>query len=281
VFAHGRTTGFHSFFISSALKRQAVMYDPSNPYASPMASAMDPIAVQWLGTPSPSLRKVANGLGMIYAGICLAILSAIGGAILSATSRGNLDTLALIGILLVIAFIVSAILNIVGTLFCLATPEESGAKGMIYASAAAMGLSLLISFAIRLHVIPPPASIVQMILTFISGVTFLVFLRRLSLFIGRQDLAKKARSILIWCVGLVMAVIIALALMISSVGMAYVRALATGQRPQVGRDELGSTTLPFLILGVVAVAGFITFLRDANLLTYTRKAILSGGATQL
>src|SRR5207245_3437751 len=91
VFAHGRTTGLHSLFTFSAFERQSIMYDPSNPYASPMASAMDPIAIQWLGTPSPSLRKVANGLGMIYAGICLDILSAVGGAILYATFSGDLD----------------------------------------------------------------------------------------------------------------------------------------------------------------------------------------------
>ena len=108
------------------------MYDPTNPYASPMSTEMNPVAVQWLGTPSLSLLKVARGLGLIYSGICLALLSVIGGSVVvfvvGAATRSP-EAVAMVGILMMIGLIVAWIMNIVGTLLCTATPEESAPKG--------------------------------------------------------------------------------------------------------------------------------------------------------
>jgi hypothetical protein len=79
------------------------MYDPINPYASPMTTEMNPVAVQWLGTPSASLTKVAKGLGLIYSGICLGLLSGIGGSILMhvvAAATRSIEAVGMIAILM-------------------------------------------------------------------------------------------------------------------------------------------------------------------------------------
>ncbi len=253
------------------------MYDPSNPYASPMSTEMNPVAVQWLGTPSPSLMKVANGLGMIYAGIVVALLAGIGGGILVGvlTAGRNFDAAEFVAIMILVASIVSWILNIVGSLFCLATPEESGAQGMIYASVAAMGINLLITIAMWLKLMPHGANNIQYLLSLISGVTFLVFLRRLALFIGRQDLAARARSILAWCIGLFIALVAALAIMVGSAGWAVLDAAARGRAANLG-NAAGGVAAGGLMILIVAIAALITFVRYANLLTYLRKAILTG-----
>ncbi len=254
------------------------MYDPTNPYASPMATEMDPIAVQWLGTPSPSLTRVANGLGMIYAGIVVALLAGIGGGILFGVlvAGQNLEAAQLVGFLIFAGTIIAWILNIVGNLFCLATPAETGAQGMIYASVASMGINLIITVGVWLKIMPDGARNVQLLFGLISGVTFLIFLRRLALFIGRLDLANRARSILIWCAGLFLALVAALAIMIGSAGFAAFQAAAKGRAAELGNAAGGVATGGFMIL-VILIAALITFVRYANLLTYLRKAILSGG----
>ncbi len=255
------------------------MYDPTNPYASPMSTEMNPVAVQWLGTPSPSLLKVARGLGLIYSGICLALLSVIGGSVLvfvvGAATRSP-EAVAMIGILMMIGVIVAWIMNIVGTLLCTATPEESGAQGMIYASAAAMGISLLMQIGLTFKVLPQGANVFQSVAAIISGITFLVFLKRLGQFIGRLDLAGKAQSILNWCIGLFVAMIAVLVFIVSSVGMGFFRAAAGGQEARLG-DAAAGAGVGFILLGVIGIAALITFIRYANLLTCLRKAILSGG----
>ncbi len=175
------------------------MQDTRNPYASPMATEMSPVAAQWLQSPSTSLTKVANGLGLIYMGIVVILFAIIGGILslflLARTPAMAATILAFIGL----AVLAGVVLNIVGSVFCLATPEETGAAGMIYASVGAMGLGLLITVSSWLVALPPTMYLVQMVLNLAAGVTFLLFLRKLAQFIGRADFAAKAKSVLIWC----------------------------------------------------------------------------------
>src|SRR5438046_2538450 len=103
------------------------MYDSNNPYASPGAE-MHPVAAQWLGTPSPSLRRVANGLGLIFAGNILSMTALFGLISGGAAFAGDAATWAAIANVLSIAMLVSFGLNVAGSLFCLATPAESGAQ---------------------------------------------------------------------------------------------------------------------------------------------------------
>jgi hypothetical protein len=244
-----------------------------------MSTEMNPVAVQWLGTPSPSLLKVAKGLGLIYSGICLALLCAIGGTILVAVvaaATQSAGLVGLLGILMGIGIVVAGIMNIVGTLMCTATPEESGAKGMIYASVAAMGIAVLVSITIAVGLMSRQAAGVQYLANIVSGITFFVFLKRLAMFIGRADLAAKAQSILNWCIGLFVGLLASVAIMLGSAGVAFFRAATEGREAPAGGAAAGAGIAGLLIV-IIIIAGLITFIRYANLLTYLRKAILSGG----
>src|SRR5438045_3198868 len=90
-----------------ARKRCHMMYDSSNPYASPTSADIHPVAAQWMGTPSPSLQRVANGLGMIFAGNILILVAVIGGIGMAAALARDAATLAMIDNLVSIAALVA------------------------------------------------------------------------------------------------------------------------------------------------------------------------------
>jgi hypothetical protein len=236
-------------------------------------------AAEWLGTPSRSLTTVANGLGTIYVGLTLVMLSAVGGSILLRVigATADISLIRIIARMILVGIVVGVILNAVGTLTCLATPPETGAQGMIYASAAAMGINLLLTFVQFAIAMPGEVAFVQWALGIVSGLTFLIFLREMGLFIGRPDLARRARWVLVACVVLFGVLVGAIVLIISSVGLQFVRAIAAGQN--LGGPGNGGTGLAiggFTIVGVI-IAGLIIFVRYTNLLVALRKAILAGG----
>jgi hypothetical protein len=169
------------------------MYDPTNPYASPIE----------LATPSPPvisplhgpLAKVATGLGWIWigaalmtAGLCV-IPSLI---ILDVRPNVALSALAWIGVL----GVAGGLLNLIGSLFCLATPQETHARGLIFTSVGAALIVALIVFIDVLQrmklVAPLPAgvNVAMRLLTGVVAVTFVLFLWRINRFVGRELLAR-------------------------------------------------------------------------------------------
>ena len=171
------------------------MQDPINPYAAPAAVEMHPKAAEWLGTPSPSLGRVANGLGLIRSGGILAIAAVallVGGNI---AGQQRLITFDVFKMLLIVFFgmvIIGGILNLVGKVLCLSTPQETGAQGWIYTSVGTEVISLGIQLTSLFVPLPPTAVQLQGLLNIVAAVTFILFLRRLGLFIGRTELAQRA-----------------------------------------------------------------------------------------
>jgi hypothetical protein len=236
-----------------------------DPYQSPTTVAMHPSAVQWLAVPSVSLARVARGLGIMYTGIVLILL---GFALLVVSPFLSIPQDAkLLALQIATALVIGgAVMEIVGPVLCLATPQETGAAGYIYVSVAALIGNLALQAAALLQAmekispLPPALGIVQPILGVMSGLTFMLFLQRLNKFIGRPDLARKAMTVFV----------VALALIMIQAGfLTYV--LVTPMVP------IDARTLGWASLAVV-IAWLVTFLMYANLLTYTRKAILRGSA---
>jgi hypothetical protein len=86
----------------------------------------------------------------------------------------------------------------VGAVVCLAAPDESNARRFLIGSVAIRGISLVYSFLY--YLIPTLRSNA---LTTISGIlgcvrylVFMLFLKNLSVYIGRADLARKAKNVL-------------------------------------------------------------------------------------
>ncbi len=106
----------------------------------------------------------------------------------------------------------------------------------------------------------------------------MLFLQKLALFIGRLDLAAKAKSVLMWCIICAGLFVAAIVIMIGSLGMAFFQAANGGAMNHADAANVGAGAgLGGLLIVVAAIVGLITFVRYANLLTYLRKAILSGG----
>jgi hypothetical protein len=232
------------------------MQDDFNPYAAPTSGTMHPRAAEWLGSADPSLQKVAQGLGLIYNGIITMLLAVIVGALLmliltfAAGPGGAILVLVVAGI----AALAGLIMVLVGTLMCLATPEETGAKGLIYSSVILSVLGFCLSLIGQL-VQNSPMMTIGTIATVTANILFLLFLKQLSEFIGAIDLAERARLLLV--------------LMGVTVAFQVVTVLGL------------FIALPLLgLLGfVVLIIGLVSFFLYLGLLDRLRKAIQSGGVS--
>ena len=229
--------------------------DSINPYQAPLATDARPRpeAVEWLGSRSVSLSRVALGLGIIYAGIIVTVLAVIGG-IAGIRLLQDHDMIALFAAGMVLVAGIGTLLNVVGSCLCLATPEETGARGLIQMSVGAMLAALVFGIADGAEILPTRLHFIESVMQLIAGVNFLRYLGQLGRFIGRRDLARRARSIFVWCGILFVLFIVAIV-------------VAANQPGPVG------------VAAIVIVAGgwLILFVSYVNLIAATRKAILSGG----
>jgi hypothetical protein len=232
------------------------MQDEFNPYASPATSTMHPRAAEWLrSTDDPSLQKVAQGLGLIYNGTVTMIVVIIAGiflALLMGFAAGGGGAMMII-VIAALALLAALIMIIVGTLMCLATPEETGAKGLIVASVALYAVGILLSIVGALT----RSELAQNAggLASLGGnITFLLFLKQLSQFIGAIQLVERAKLLLI-----LLGVTIGLQLISFVVALAGVGAIA-------------------LLALAVIVIGLVSLFLYLGLLNNLRQAIQSGGA---
>jgi hypothetical protein len=231
------------------------MQEEFNPYAAPTASTMHPRAAQWLrSTDDPSLQKVAQGLGLLYNGTLTVIAGIILGIILLVVAGVAAGPGGAMMMMVILAFVLLAafIMIIVGTLMCLATPEETGAKGLIVASVAlyAVGICLSLLGGFTNSQLAQSAGVLA---SLGGNISFLLFLKQLSQFIGATELVERAKLLLI-----LLAVNIGLQL-ISVVG-----ALA------------GAAAIRILALAIIVI-GLISLVLYLRLLNSLRQAIQSGG----
>jgi hypothetical protein len=231
------------------------MQEEFNPYAAPTTSAMHPRAAQWLrSTDDPSLQKVAQGLGLIYNGTVTIIAAIILGIVLLfvAASVAGPGGAMIMGVIMALALLAAFIMIIVGTLMCLATPEESGAKGLIVASVAlyAVGFCLSLVGQFAENQLAQGAGT----LASIGGnIAFLLFLKQLSQFIGATELAERAKLLLI--------------LLVVTIGLQLISVVAV----LAGAAAIGILALVAIVIGLVSL---VLYLR---LLNGLRQAIQSGG----
>jgi hypothetical protein len=247
------------------------MQDSFNPYAAPTTLEMHPAASEWLGTPNESLRKVASGLGLIRTGLLLLItavvLCFVAGLFAGFAGRGAAGMAQMMLIALIVAIIVAQILNLVGSIFCLSTPSETGARGWIVASVVTEVLSMIISLVGLVGIATQELSGVQQLLGVVACVTFILFLRKLGIFIGRTDLAQRAVNLLIlW--GVLFAVVAGSVVMAVADVMPNGGPGARGALP--GGELLIVIVLSMIVIGLVAIVKYLSLLADM------KTAILGG-----
>jgi hypothetical protein len=171
------------------------MFDPANPYAAPLASIAPESPSRSLEPHQRLLRRVATGLGLIALGTALIA----GGLVVIATLmlldvrlRVGRPALMWVGVL----WLAGGLIDFIGSLFCLATPRETGARGLIFTSVGAaliLALMFFIEVLEALKLVAPLPAAVNAVMRLVFGVmavTFVMFLWRLNRFVGRQLLAR-------------------------------------------------------------------------------------------
>jgi hypothetical protein len=176
-----------------------MMVDSQNPYAAPQTDTAPPPGTEWMQGVSPSLTKTGWGLSLVYYGIVLVLLCAMVAGVSAAISGGKPGMAAVVSSVAFLGILLGFLLLFVGPLMCLAVPAESGAKGFVIGSVLLQVPSLLsaIFYQILPRVSPVAVSAVVQILGMISFVLFVLFLKRLAQYIGRADLCRRARNILV------------------------------------------------------------------------------------
>lgn len=146
--------------------------------------------MEWMANQPVALSNTALGLSLVYYGIVLFLFSLILG-MLAGFFLPVVALLALPGIL------IGPILMFVGPLFCLTVPAQTNAKGLIIATVV---LQLANYVAIFLPMFGFDFGEFQpfmQTLNLLSNICFLLFMRKLAMFIGHDDLAARASRILI------------------------------------------------------------------------------------
>src|SRR5262245_63332581 len=142
---------------------------------SPKIQALSSKARRTMNKSDRALKTVASGLGMVYAGLCLLVFSALwpvfGGFIgkLLAAPLGQDGAILFVVVTTPLLIILAMILDTAGRLFCLAVPDDgSPARPIVYVSVAFSVLALVIAalqvvnllFA-RGRLIPPIVGVMQ------------------------------------------------------------------------------------------------------------------------
>jgi hypothetical protein len=231
------------------------MDEPVNPYASPEADITPVPLSEAMLTDLPGLRTTGIGLSLVYYGIIILLLTLIG----TVPAGFLVASIPAIGFLVLAAGVVvlaASLMMFVGQVLCLAVPSQTGANVYIIVAVVMQIASFVQSFLPVIQQFAPrvrfsqPITLLLNSLGVISLIFFVLFMRRLSLFLGRNNLARRARNLLIFSAILV------------PVGVAAF--LANNSRDS-----------SFFVFGVVLILdALICFVMYADLINALRKVLL-------
>ena len=190
-----------------------------------------------------TFKYTRMGITFVYIGLVLIVLS-IFAVPLAAVLRAT--WLLLLFPALVVA---SSLLSMIGRILCLSVPKEVGASGLIYA-AVALDVSSLFAAVSRMIPGLPNFSGFTGLLSLAAMVFFLIFLKKLAVFINDSESAARASSLLNLGIGLVVVMVAMIVLPLVSL-----QAFALG---------------PALLAFVLMVVGFFIYNR---LLSGLRKSL--------
>jgi hypothetical protein len=242
------------------------MDEPVNPYASPQAELTAAPFAQEGQLAIPGLRTTGIGLSMIYYGIVIILLaflviffSGVALAFGQQPSGGSraFSTYRVIVIGCGAAILLGSTMNIIGHIVCLFVPSQSRAKAYIISAVLLQILSIALSVFLTVPGLTPNPTLSNYILIFINlfgladAIFFVLFMRKLSEYIGRSDLMNKAKNIFI----LVFLLFFIAVVMFS------------------GTFILKNDYFRFLVV-ILMIGGLIAFVMYANLINALRKVLL-------
>ena len=190
-----------------------------------------------------TFKYTRTGITFVYIGLVLIVLSIFAFPLAAVLRAAPL--LLLFPALLV----ASSLLSMIGRILCLSVPKEVGASGLIYA-AVALDVSSLFAAVSRMIPGLPNFSGFTGLLSVAAMVFFLIFLKKLAVFINDSESAARASSLLNLGIGLVIVMVAMIVLPLVSL-----QAFALG---------------PALLAFVLMVVGFFIYNR---LLSGLRKSL--------
>lgn len=148
----------------------------------------------WIRDGATSLKQTKRGLDLVYFGIGLVVVSVLGALYLLLTSRLPMVSTTV----LPFAGLAGYLMIFLGPILCLAVPEESGTHGLLVGSAVGLSSNLIYYgtdffdpgfLTIPMRLFLKLASVVGLIL-------FVLFMKKLTMYINRPDLTTKAKYLL-------------------------------------------------------------------------------------
>lgn len=202
----------------------------------------------WNQEGSASLWQTRLGLTFEYVGIALMLLSVLGAMFIAIARMPPI-------LLLTMPFVmmVGALMMFVGPIICLAVPKESGAKELLIGSVVCQFANIFYSVSDYFFptLILAPFKIALNFCGIFGLILFILFMKKLALFINRQDLSSKATHVLVFGVFMVIASILTIFLLLAEM-------------------------IPPLSMILIPIGALIAFVMYANLIGYMRKALAPG-----
>ncbi|MBW3540526.1 MAG: hypothetical protein KY476_09655 [Planctomycetes bacterium] len=145
-----------------------------------------------------------SGISLVYYALIIVVLATIvmvffGFQLVNAVRRGDAAAEASafnVIRIAVIVRIIGMIIGFIGKLFCLSVPRAVGASGAIFTSVAIDTVTIAVSLASFAVEFPREVNSILGLAGLLAYVLFVIFLGRLSHYIDRQDLVRRANGIL-------------------------------------------------------------------------------------
>lgn len=209
----------------------------ATPDSKPMGGAGDAAA---------SLGAVRAGLSVIYFAFILMLLCIVAPILSAPFVSGPLGLMQVLGAV-VIALTVARVMLLIGPILCLNAPAESGARWPIFGSVILMSASILMGI-LKVGMMGLSAEIVS----YGATVLFLLFLRNIALFLEREDLARRATTVLV-----VGAVVVSVFMVLPWLVLAALAAKADSLVM-----ALGAVAIVNALLGLATALGYVKVINE-------------------
>lgn len=203
--------------------------------------------------------KVPLGVDCVYFGFLLTILMFVIAFAIGWSNRGKPPVAAAGAVWLGLLGLAATIITTVGKLLCLTAPSNMSGRGSIFVAVAIDLLSLSITAANLLTVVPPLLKGAINLLSIAGFVCFILFLQHLGDFLGERDLRERGTGVLQLGIGIVVLLVVQYGLALAALGKALPPIIA----------GLGILLLMLVLLAV----GIWFVIRYAGLLSTCRYAL--------
>ncbi len=203
--------------------------------------------------------KVPLGVDCVFFGFVLTCLVVLIGFAVGWSMKGNPLRVAQIVYFLSFGGIAATAITTAGKLLCLTAPPQMSGRGSIFVAVAIDLLSLSITVASLVTVVPPLLKGAINLLSIAGLVCFIVFLQNMGDLLGERDLRERGSGVLNMGIGIVVLYLVFAVLAVLAVAKALPALLAG---------------LGLMLLGLVLlVTGIIFVIRYGGLLLASRYAL--------